>query len=1194
MQGTGSGNRQIQDEPGSKLRYHQIVHPLLSELNDQQRVAAVTIDGPVLILAGAGSGKTKALTHRVAYMVAEKHVPPLNILAVTFTNKAAGEMRGRVLKLLGQNPENRGYFPYIGTFHSVCMRLLRREATEIGLASNFLVFDAADSQSAIKRAMRTAGLDEKQLTPGLIHGLISSAKNELIEPAQYAKLATGRAQDAAAKVYPIYQSILKDAGALDFDDLIFRTVQMFKNYPEILRKYQGQFQYIMVDEYQDTNHAQYQIIKLLSAGHHNICVVGDDWQCLVPGSLVETNYGPKKIENISSQDLVLSAAGYGKTSFFPVMARKKFTYTGEIITIKTASGKSLTTTPNHILFAKWGVSDAYFVYLMHSQEKGYRIGVAKGTRFDGKKHDTGLRVRANQERADRMWVIKTCKDRSEALYYEALYAYKYGIPMLVFHAFANRSMHFSQEYIDAIYNEIDTEAHARVLMSELGIMFDYPHFLPQATIRGSRQRVHVNMVMFGDKRATVRSPWSASRISANTTHAGSLKFFEEVGYAVRSGRAGTFRTEIHQLDYGNLEEIIESLVQDDKSGSLQVNKYAFMTNEKFSFMPASQIHADMIVPVIDGTQVINDKVISVTRQSYSGPVYDLDVDKVHNYAAGGIIGHNSIYSWRGANFQNILDFEKDYPDATIIKLEQNYRSTKRILDAAHAVITKNRVRSDKKLWTDRGDGAGIGIINVYNEIQEGETIVRKIEELRLAERRELYDFAVLYRTNAQSRSLEEAFLRYNLPYKIVGGTRFYERKEIKDALAYLRFIYQPDDVVSFGRIINLPPRGLGDVSLQRLEQWRLGQRVPLAGADGGGAQDEPAEDAGAGGAQGSLPEQAGAGSDAHSGRQGDRVRPREGELPVANTRTLSLLEACRQADKVPGLQTKAVNSLQQFALLIDGLRAEAAKHPVGELLGLVIKRSGYLSFLDDNSIQAADRIENVKELLSVAQDHNELDLEGFLEEISLVSDIDNYSETTNAVTLMTLHAAKGLEFPVVFMPGIEEGIFPHSRSLFDADQMEEERRLCYVGMTRAKERLYLLYANARLLYGATNHNPPSRFLLEIPAELQDGAGLGNPALGDAIFGPRPGSTTAAAGHATGGGSWSAQPMYAGAPTTVQSADAHREAMLGLSLKPGDRIRHAKFGDGIVAEVSGDEVSATFAGSGIKRLSLAFAPIEKIE
>ena len=752
------------------------MHPLLAELNEPQRAAAATTDGPVLILAGAGSGKTKALTHRIAYLVAEKQVRPMNILAVTFTNKAAGEMRGRVLQLLNLDPANRSYFPFIGTFHSVCLRLLRREATEIGLPSNFIVFDAADTQAAVKRAMRTLGIDDKQFTPNLVHNLISSAKNELIGPTEYARLANGQAQDAAAKVYPAYQALLREAGALDFDDLIFETVKMLRQRPEILERYQQQFAYVMVDEYQDTNHAQYQLTKLLAAGHHNLCVVGDDWQ--------------------------------------------------------------------------------------------------------------------------------------------------------------------------------------------------------------------------------------------------------------------------------------------------------------------------------------------------------------------------SIYSWRGANFQNILDFEKDYPEATVVKLEQNYRSSKNILDAAHAIITKNRTRSDKQLWTEAGAGEGVAILNVYNEIQEGEAIVRQIEALRLSEGRALHDFAVLYRTNAQSRSLEEAFLRYNLPYKIVGGTRFYERKEIKDALAYLRFVYQPDDVVSFGRIINLPPRGLGDVSLQRLEAWRLQQ-----------AQ--------------------------------------------------TLLEACRHADRIPGLQARAVNALQQFALLIDGLRAEMAKLAAGPLLELVLKRSGYLTHLDDGSLTAADRIENVKELLSVAATYNELTLEGFLEEIALIADLDNYSQDTDAVTLMTLHAAKGLEFPVVFMPGMEDGIFPHSRSLFDGDQMEEERRLCYVGMTRARERLTLLYTNSRLLYGSTNHNPPSRFLLEIPAELQaTGSEWGSEARSGGVLGGS--GLSGSSSHSAGAGSWTPSPMLRGGagpagrlPATAHGAGAHREAMLGLKLIPGDTIEHAKFGQGIVSGVDGDEVTATFAGIGSKRLSLSFAPIKKV-
>jgi DNA helicase-2/ATP-dependent DNA helicase PcrA len=983
------------------------VHPLLDELNDQQRIAAETTAGPVLILAGAGSGKTKALTHRVAYLVAEKQVAPANILAVTFTNKAAGEMRGRVLALLGQNPANRGFLPYVGTFHSICLRLLRKEATEIDLPSNFLIFDTGDSQSAIKRAMRTLAIDDKQLTPGLIHGLISSAKNELIGPEAYAKLAQGKAQTAAAKVYPAYQTLLKEAGALDFDDLIYRTVEMFKTYPEILAKYQQQFEYIMVDEYQDTNHAQYQITKLLAAGHHNICVVGDDWQCLPLGSLIETSVGIKNIEDIAAGDLVRSASGYGKTGYFKVLNQKRFDFNGELTEITTRSGKVLSLTPNHVVFAR------------------------------------------------------SADDENDHL---------------------TNSVSMKQVSTDI-----------------------------------------AEIIMFSDKLAVSKTMWSPSSISFTSATSPNDHFYESLDTVTRVYNKKRSLKKFKNLDYGHIEQVLES-IQREHSGNINVQRSAFITKRSFNFMLAGQCHPGMILASLDGDQLVEDEITTMKKVKYSGPVYDLDVDKVHNYVASGVAVHNSIYSWRGANFQNILDFEKDYPDATIIKLEQNYRSTKRILDAAHAVIAKNRVRSDKKLWTDRGDGVGISIVNVYNEIQEAETILARIQDLRISEKRELYDFAVLYRTNAQSRSLEEGFLRAGVPYKIVGGTRFYERKEIKDAIAFLRYIYQPDDSVSFGRIINLPPRGLGDVSLQRLENWRR--------------------------------------------QQG-----------------LSLLEACRQADRTPGLQTRAVSSLQAFALLIDGLRAESSKLAVGPLLDLVIKRSGYLAFLDDGSIQSADRIENVKELLSVAETYNELPLEGFLEEIALIADIDNYSQESNAVTLMTLHAAKGLEFPVVFIPGAEEGIFPHSRSLFDAEQMEEERRLCYVGMTRARERLVLLYANSRLLYGATNHNPPSRFLLEIPADLQDD--------GSEWSGPSRGLNVAAAGHAAGAGSWSPQPMLGTGARTEAEASAHREAMLGLDLSPGDRIRHAKFGEGIVAGISGDEVTATFEGLGTKRLSLSFAPIEKI-
>lgn len=708
---------------------------LLKDLNEPQRQAVTTTDGPVLMLAGAGSGKTKAVTHRIAYLVAEKQVDPTAILAVTFTNKAAGEMRTRVLKLLGRQPNARGYLPFVGTFHSICVRWLRRDGERIGLPPNFTIFDSADSQAAIKQAMRTVGIDAKQITPGAIGGMISSAKNELIDSKAYAKMAHGQGQEAAAKVYPVYQRLLREAGGLDFDDLIMQTVKLMED-QEVLKRYQTQLRYIMVDEYQDTNHAQYKLVKLLAAAHRNICVVGDDWQ--------------------------------------------------------------------------------------------------------------------------------------------------------------------------------------------------------------------------------------------------------------------------------------------------------------------------------------------------------------------------SIYSWRGANFQNILDFEKDYPESTVIKLEQNYRSTKNILDAAHGVITKNVVRSDKVLWTEAGAGPGVEVVAVNDQVHEGSYICEQVE---LAQRRGelgLADVAVLYRTNAQSRSLEEAFLRAGMPYKIVGGTRFYERKEIKDVLAYARFIYQPDDIISFNRIINVPTRGLGAKSLERLLEYRQ----------------------------------------AHG---------------------LSLLQTLVEADQVDGMTPRAIAALQTFAILISDLRTDSENVAVAPLLERIVARSGYLDYLEDGSLLAEDRVENVKELMSVAATSTANDLGEFLEEITLISDIDSYDEEAPAVTLMTLHAAKGLEFPVVFMAGMEDGIFPHSRTLFDQAEMEEERRLCYVGMTRAKQRLVLLHATSRLLYGTTTHNPPSRFILDIPPEVQI-----DPVLHQTV--------------APGFHSWDG--VDAELPDIPQ-------------LDPGDKVRHPVFGEGIVSSVEGDEAMVAFAGVGSKRLSLSFAPIEKI-
>lgn len=708
---------------------------LLADLNPEQQKAVITTDGPLLILAGAGSGKTKTLTHRVAHIIANRLAMPTQILAVTFTNKAAREMRQRVADLLGENADYRGFMPYMGTFHSICVRLLRQDGDYVGIAKNFVIFDEADRQTLVKQISKQLMVDEKQHPARAIAGMISSAKNELVTPAEFENTAVSPTQKIAARIFPLYEQGLRSQGALDFDDLISRTVSLLQNNPDVQQKWRDQFRYILIDEYQDTNAAQYKLIKLLTNDHQNICVVGDDWQ--------------------------------------------------------------------------------------------------------------------------------------------------------------------------------------------------------------------------------------------------------------------------------------------------------------------------------------------------------------------------SIYSWRGADFRNILNFERDYPKSTIIKLEQNYRSTKHILDAAHAVITKNQKRSDKKLWTAAGPGQPVQIVPVMNERAEGEAMIRRIQTYVDMRLRRYKDFAILYRTNAQSRSIEEQFVRYGIPYKIVGGVRFYDRAEIKDILAYMRLIYQPEDLVSFSRIVNVPARGIGAKSVQTFLDWRL---------------------------------QCG----------------------------LSLDEALVQATDAP-ITGKAKLALVDFSELISTFRRASEDMPVADLLDKLLTRIDYMKHLDDGSIQAETRQENVKELLSVARAYSEVGLSSFLEEIALVSDLDSLTDKDDAVTLMTLHAAKGLEFPVVFIAGLEETIFPHSRALFDQSEMEEERRLCYVGMTRAREELFLLYADSRILYGGVQHNPPSRFLSEIDNDFVT--------------------------HSS--------PLAGTAGATMQTEAVSDEPRYVIDLSEGDTVRHQLFGIGTVMEVDGDNVAIYFKGKGAKKLNTAFAPLEKL-
>ena len=705
-------------------------YDFLTGLNDAQRQAVEHVSGPLLLLAGAGSGKTKTLTHRIAHLVASG-VPTSAIMAVTFTNKAAKEMRERLADLLGENANNRSFMPWMGTFLSICVRILRFEGEQAGIPRNFVILDESDRMSFIKHVMKEQNVSEKSYTPRSVASMISSAKNEGMSAAEYAETAQLPLQKIVASVFPRYESMKKNAKALDFDDLLIEAVRLFTTVPQLRDVWRKRFQHIMVDEYQDTNKVQYRLIKLLTGEAENICVVGDDWQ--------------------------------------------------------------------------------------------------------------------------------------------------------------------------------------------------------------------------------------------------------------------------------------------------------------------------------------------------------------------------SIYSWRGADFTNILNFERDFPGATVIKLEKNYRSTRPILDAAHNVITKNIQRSDKKLTTDHEGGQPVQVIHVQSETHEAEAIVSRVKLAADMRLRRLSDFVVLYRTNAQSRAIEEAMIRYSVPYKMVGGTRFYDRAEVKDILAYLRLIYQPSDRASFQRIVNVPTRGLGAVSVEKFLSW-------------------------------------------------------------AESTSMDLVSALEAADLCTGLTPRARASLRDLG---EGIRALTAQQPdctLAKLIDLTIRRFRYLEYLDDGSVRAEDRRQNVQELVSDAEDRVDTDLQTYLEEVALVSALDE-SSAQDAVTLMTLHGAKGLEFPVVFMAGMEEGLFPQTRALYDQTELEEERRLCYVGMTRAREELYLLCASSRLVFGARQYNPPSRFL--------DDMEIASVAPSDAVF---------AGLHDE--------------PQVVMDEEVY--------LAEGDRVQHQLFGKGTILSVDGQTLRIHFGTRGTKTLNAAFAPLKKIE
>jgi DNA helicase-2/ATP-dependent DNA helicase PcrA len=1079
----------------------------LADLNPAQREAVLTTEGPLLVIAGAGSGKTRVLTHRVAHLLAAHGVKPNEILAITFTNKAAGEMRERVEKMVG--PVARAI--WILTFHAACGRILRREAERLGYRSNFTIYDQADQVRVVKDCLQELDRDPKRFVPRGIHAQISNAKNQLVGPDEYAARVASFYDQTVADVYSLYQRKLFQSNAVDFDDMLMLTVDVLQRFPEAHEKWSKAFRYILVDEYQDTNHAQYRLLQLLAEKHKNLFAVGDPDQCLVEGTLVTmADRSRKPIEEVVEGDEVLSCYGSGRFGSARVL-RTHVSIQSEGVAITLASGRRIVSTPEHMHFAGFKVGrtpQLHMTYLMWKRGHGFRIGTSRT--YTNRREQTlaGPAVRLNGEHADASWVLGCYHSDAEARTAETVVSLAYGIPTIPFVArpgARSNGLVGDQTLIDRVFTEIDTERAGWRLLGAEGLSFQHPHFSAATTTSGTRLRRRLTVALCGDPRAA----GPQHRISLFGYDDEGRQTLERLGFRWKPADKGSagWRYESSYADIGKLDEVVRLLREELNCSVSYTARLAGQDGavgkerNSLPFMPASAVRPGMVMVDEDGEF---DLVTKVERVELDRPVYDLDVERTHNFVAEGIVTHNSIYAFRGADIRNVLEFERDFPGAATIALEQNYRSTQNILDAANGVIVHNRERKEKNLWSELGEGDPVRVVEVEDEHAEARFVAAEIAAL-VEEGFSGSEIAVFYRMNAQSRVLEDILVRQGVAYQVIGGPRFYERAEVKDLVAYLQVLDNPYDAVSLLRIANRPRRGIGDSSLARLQTW-------------------------------------------------------------ADQREISLWEATAEAE-MAGVGAAPQKALKAFRATIESLMSAAQEYEVPELIEEVLARSGYTESLEaERTIEAQGRMENLQELVSVAREWREqtegdTTLSGFLQEISLYSDQDAIRGDGSLVTLMTLHNAKGLEFRAVYMIGMEEGIFPHSRAI-EEQGIEEERRLAYVGMTRAKERLTLLHASSRMLFGGRNHNLPSRFLDEVPDKHVERERL------------RPSS-------------WSGY----GSPRLSQVVPKDDVP----SLATGDSVRHSTLGEGVVVQVeAGGLVTIRFADDGSERkLMLDYAPLEKL-
>jgi DNA helicase II / ATP-dependent DNA helicase PcrA len=1079
------------------------VSHLLDGLNDDQRQAVASPLGAALVLAGAGSGKTRVLVHRVAWLIQVEGASPNSILAVTFTNKAAAEMRSRIETLLGI-PSGA---MWLGTFHGLAHRLLRIHWREAGLPQSFQILDSEDQARLLRKVLKALELDETRWVPREILWFINAQKDEGHRP-KHIKDDGDPTRRQLIKIYQSYEDACQRAGVVDFAELLLRAYEIWRDNPALLQHYRTRFRHVLVDEFQDTNAIQYKWLMLLAGPEGMPFVVGDDDQCLAAGTQVTMADGAKRpIESIMGGDLVLS--NYGGGDLRPAKVTERFAKQrkGQLVCLHLRSGSVIKSTPEHVHFAGYVLGETpqtFFLYLMHKEGVGYRLGTSQVYTKGQAKPMVGFKQRALQEHADALWIIRTHASENEARIDEVLTSLRFGLPTCPFVARKGKALNgfvHDPAHLTRILSSLDTLVAAERLLEEGGLDIDRPHHMPQG--RNSNRR-NIVITLCGDKRGGT----PMHRISIAGVSLKDRAELEALGLSVRAAKShgGSWRYETVRADFGELMSIARA-IRERLDGRYVLRGH--MLDRSLPFVTAASIRPGMVMATDLGRF---DVVERIDHETYDAEVYDINVERTHNFIAGGVVTHNSIYRWRGARVENLNQYRRDFPKAVLYKLEQNYRSTGTILKVANALISNNAGRLGKTLWTSGEDGERVKLYAAFNERDEADFVVNRIREwvARGGARREV---AVLYRSNAQSRVFEEAFLNARMPYRVYGGLRFFERAEIKDALAYLRLVASRADDSSFERVVNLPVRGIGAKTM-------------------------------------------------------DTVRD------SARATASSLWNASIAAIQ-GGLPQRAAQSLQSFIELIEKLGREVQGMELHEQVDHVIQMSGLIEhFKKEKGERGEGRIENLLELVSAARGfspeseaESELNpLESFLAHAVLESGEGQADPYDDCVQMMTLHSAKGLEFPVVFLAGMEDGLFPHQRSVADLAGLEEERRLCYVGTTRAMKQLYITYAEQRRLYGVDTYGQPSRFISELPADLVEEI--------------RPRLQVS-------------RPVFVKRNTGSSSLDESPSP----SMRMGSRVRHSKFGDGVVLNFEGNgphaRIQVNFERQGTKWLMLSYANLEVV-